>query len=128
VYPKYIYIRREMGLSHKKLQLITLVWGKLCGFSHYNVQIVMFIVACRTQKLQFDLEGWLKIYTSYPVYSQIWLNLPRDDCHFLCIFLQMIATNKNSLKTTLIYSKEKELWHTKICGKQKQPSSVVFNE
>jgi hypothetical protein len=25
VYPKYIYIRREMGLSHKKLQLITLV-------------------------------------------------------------------------------------------------------
>jgi hypothetical protein len=28
--------------------------------------------------------------------------------------------------TDLLY--RKELWHTKICGKQKQPSSVVFNE
>jgi len=25
VYPKYIYIRREIALSHKKLQLMTLV-------------------------------------------------------------------------------------------------------
>ncbi len=116
VYPKYIYIKREMALSHKMLQLMTLVRGKLCGFNHYNVQIVTFIVARRTQKLQFDLEGWLKIYTSCPVYSQIWLNLPRDDCHFLCIFLWMIATNKNSLKTTLIYSKEKNFGTQRYVG------------
>jgi hypothetical protein len=114
--PKNIYIKREMALSHKMLQLMTLVRGKLCGFNHYNVQIVTFIVACRTQKLQFDLEGWLKIYTSYPVYSQIWLNLPGDDCHFLCIFLWMIATNKNSLKTTLIYSKEKNFGTQRYVG------------
>jgi hypothetical protein len=32
---------------------------------------------------------------------EIWLNLPRDDCHFLYIFLWMIAnlaTNKKFLK------------------------------
>jgi hypothetical protein len=46
-----------MALSHKKLQLMTLVSAEVCGFSHYNVQIVTFIVASRTQKLQFDLEG-----------------------------------------------------------------------
>jgi hypothetical protein len=28
---------------------------------------------------------------SYLVYMEIWLNLPRDDCHFLYIFLWMIA-------------------------------------
>jgi len=29
-----------------------------------------------------NIEGWLKICTLFLVYSQIWLNLPRDDCHF----------------------------------------------
>jgi hypothetical protein len=32
--------------SHKKPQLMTLVWGKLCGFIDYNVQYVVFIVRC----------------------------------------------------------------------------------
>jgi hypothetical protein len=42
----------------------------------------------------------LKFYTSYLVYSQIWLIVPRDDHHFFYIFLWMVtlATNKNSLK------------------------------
>ncbi len=33
--------------SHKKPQLMT---TKLCGFVHYNVQYVMFVVACITLK------------------------------------------------------------------------------
>jgi hypothetical protein len=28
------------------------------------------------------IEGWLKICTLLLVYSQIWLNLPTDDCQF----------------------------------------------
>jgi len=28
-----------------------------------------------------NIKWWLKIHTSYLVYSQIWLNLPRDDRH-----------------------------------------------
>jgi hypothetical protein len=43
------------------------------------------------------------ICISYLVYSQIWLNLHKDDDHFFYIFLWMIATlatNKNALKTT----------------------------
>jgi len=42
---------------------------------------------------------WLKICTLFLVYSQIWLNLPKNDCHFFYIFQWMIATlatNKNS--------------------------------
>jgi hypothetical protein len=27
-----------------------------------------------------SIEGLLKIFASHLVYSQIWLNLPRDDC------------------------------------------------
>jgi hypothetical protein len=27
-------------------------------------------------------KGWFKICTSFLVYSQIWINLPRDDHHF----------------------------------------------
>ncbi len=58
-----------------------------------------------------SVEGQLKFCTSFLVYSQIWLNLPMDDCHFFCIFLWMIvtlATNKNSLKKhrDSIYTKE----------------------
>ncbi len=29
-----------------------------------------------------NIEGWIKICTSYLVYNQIWLNLFRDDRHF----------------------------------------------
>ncbi len=32
------------------------------------------------------------------VYSQIWLNLPREDCHFSYIFLWMIITLATNLK------------------------------
>jgi hypothetical protein len=32
-------------------------------------------------------EGWWKIYNLFIVYSQIWLNLPRDDRHFSYNFL-----------------------------------------
>jgi hypothetical protein len=46
-----------------------------------------------------NIEGWLKISTSFSIYSQIWLNLHRDDYHFFYIFLWMInilATNKKN--------------------------------
>jgi hypothetical protein len=29
-----------------------------------------------------NIKGWFDIYTLLLVYSQIWLNLPRHDCHF----------------------------------------------
>jgi hypothetical protein len=39
------------------------------------------------QCVTISKEGWLNIGTSYLVYSQIWLNLPRDDCHVFWVFL-----------------------------------------
>jgi len=36
-------------------------------------------------------HGWSKVCTSYFVYSQIWRNLHKDDCHLFCIFLWMIS-------------------------------------
>jgi hypothetical protein len=42
-----------------------------------------------------------RFFASFLVYSQIWLNLRSDDCHFFCIFLWTTATlakNKNSPK------------------------------
>jgi hypothetical protein len=34
------------------------VWGKLCGFIHYDVQYVVFIVAYVTLRQQFDIRWW----------------------------------------------------------------------
>jgi hypothetical protein len=46
------------------------------------------------------IEGRFNIFTLFLIYSQIWLNLPKDDRDFFFyIFLWMIATlatNKNS--------------------------------
>ncbi len=47
------------------------------------------------------IEWWLNICILFLVYSQIWLNLLRDDCNFYSIFRWMIATlatNRNSWK------------------------------
>jgi len=38
-----------------------------------------------------NIEWWLKICTSYLVYSQIWLSFLRDDGHIFYISLWMIA-------------------------------------
>jgi hypothetical protein len=48
-----------------------------------------------------NIERWLNFCVSYLNYSQIWLNLLRDNRHFSYIFLWMVATlapNKNSRK------------------------------
>ncbi len=47
-----------------------------------NHQISIFDFQCVSMKI----EGWLKDFTPHLVYSQIWLNLPRDDPHFFYTF------------------------------------------
>jgi hypothetical protein len=48
-----------MGFSsHKRSCLMNYVWDKLCGFIHYIVQYVVFIVAYITLKSQFDIKIW----------------------------------------------------------------------
>jgi hypothetical protein len=42
----------------KKIEMViavTHVWGKLCGFIHYNLQYVMFMVVYIALKLPFDI-------------------------------------------------------------------------
>jgi hypothetical protein len=56
----------------------------------YNRQI--FGYGFQSVAINIQIKGWLKICSSYVVYSQIWLNLPKDhhsflhlrmdDCHF----------------------------------------------
>ncbi len=45
------------------------------------------------QKLRKEKKKMLNLvfHTMYLIYSQIWLNFPRDDHHFLCIILWMIT-------------------------------------
>jgi hypothetical protein len=53
------------------------------------------------QCLAHNIKRWLKNCSSCVVYSQNWLNLPRDDLNFCYIFLRMITTlaaNKNCWK------------------------------
>jgi hypothetical protein len=44
-------------------------------------QICIFDFQCVAK----NIKGYLKFCTSYLVCNQIWLNLLRDDCHFLYI-------------------------------------------
>ncbi len=44
--------------SHKRSCLMNYAWDKLCGFVHYSVQYVVFIVAYITWKSQFDTRIW----------------------------------------------------------------------
>jgi len=41
-----------------------------------------------------NIEKWLRIYISYLVYNQIWLNIIREDCHIFFIFLWMYDVSK----------------------------------
>jgi hypothetical protein len=52
------------------------------------------------------IEGLLKTYNSYLVYSHIWLNLPKEDCQFFHIFLWMVGHcgSKIALRKTLCVS------------------------
>jgi len=38
------------------------------------------------------IKRWLNSFTLFLVYSHIWLNLLKDDCHFFDVFRWMIAT------------------------------------
>ncbi len=60
-----------------------------------NNWIFIFGFQCVAKKKK---KRMIKICVSYLVYSQIWLNLPKDNCHlFFYIFLLTIA-NKNPRK------------------------------
>jgi len=50
-------------------------------------QIPIFGFQCVTKYI----KGWVKIYTSYLAYSQIWLNLPINDHQFFYIFPGTVA-------------------------------------
>jgi hypothetical protein len=51
----------------------------------------LFLIVC-FECVAININGWLKILYSYLVYSQIWLNLLKDDHHVFYIVLCMIAT------------------------------------
>jgi len=79
-------------------------WGKT--IKNHQIHICGFHCAAK------HTEAWIKICASFLVYSQIWLNLPRDDCHFSYISQWMITTlasNRNSPKKTLV-------WRTPKCN------------
>jgi hypothetical protein len=56
---------------------------ELRGKNSKNHEISIFDFQC----VSMNVEGWLKDFTPHLVYSQIWLNLPRDDPHFSYTFL-----------------------------------------
>ncbi len=78
----------------------------------YGCQILMFLV----EKLPYfsiglqhvaKCEGWLNVLLSYPVYSQIWLNLLLKDCHISCVR----KSKENTLITTWKKSaRKKYMW------------------
>jgi hypothetical protein len=71
IHPSSHY-KRMWFLSHKKHQLMTYLWSKLCGFIHYNVKYGVIIVAYITLKWQLRngtyyicMRGKCKHQTTY---------------------------------------------------------------
>jgi hypothetical protein len=56
-----------------------------------------------------NTEERLKTCTTYLVYGQIWLNLPKDDHHFYYIFPWMIATLTHPFFSLLSSSLESKI-------------------
>ncbi len=62
--------------------------------NHYSSLSLVFIVKPK--------KSWLKVCTLFLGYSQIWLNIPMDDCHFG--YKQKFLKNPRLLITILNYS------------------------
>jgi hypothetical protein len=81
-------------------------------------QIVIF------GSIAWNIKGWLRIYDSYLIYTQIWLNRPRDACK--PPFLQLLPMDhghigcikrfekKSMLETSLYF----HCWQAIRCGLQ----------
>ncbi len=97
----FLFIRYDERVKRLQNQMKCFLTSSITkGMKKKMVKVSSFlylVFPCVAQ----NVERWLNILISYMVYSQIWLNLPKDDCHFFYIFLQMTAslvTNKNSFK------------------------------
>jgi len=66
------------------------------------------------QHVAKDIERWLNFGALYLVYSQIWLSLPRDDCHFFNKFplddSHFGCIRKCQKKNTVVVSR----WYEKL--------------
>jgi hypothetical protein len=56
--------------------------GLVSAFEHTSWKHFIFKVFRGFQCVAINIEGWLKICTPYLIYSQILLDLSRDNCHF----------------------------------------------
>ncbi len=82
------------------------------------------------------IEGWLKICTPYLIYSHIWLNLSRDDCHFFCtssmddcyliLYIYPWYWNWYKIGTRLVLPQVPSRYQAAYCLKQYQPGRVCF--
>ncbi len=88
----------------RKLKLKVWKWTDFRGFSiarkegENSIRFLFYFFQCVTQ----NIDGWLIFSAWHMVYSQIWLNLPWNDCHFFYIFLicmiPTLAKNQKFLK------------------------------
>jgi hypothetical protein len=73
----------------EKIKLEVWKWTDFRGFSiarkegKNTTRFFILLFQCVNK----NIEGWLKFCALHMVYSQIWLNLPWNDCHFFYIFL-----------------------------------------
>ncbi len=85
---------RNFAKKEIKIQLFEKEWfwtisANRSGKSNSkNHQIHIFGVHCVAK----HTKGWLINFILFLAYSHIWLNLPRDDCHFFYIFQCMVTT------------------------------------
>jgi hypothetical protein len=78
--PPFIYWRNFAKIQNWTIEQLKMKWFFRVSIARSEGKKILQIF-----KFGFPyvgIEGWFKIFIWYLVYSQIWINLPRDDHHF----------------------------------------------
>jgi hypothetical protein len=82
----WLYITRKWNKKFKKTYFGGFQWPKVRGGGEKTKGRNCQMFICDFHCVAKDIEGWLKICSLILIYSQIWLNPPRDNRHFFYIF------------------------------------------
>lgn len=80
----FIHNKRKWLLSYKKSWFMTLLWGKMCGFIHYNVQVCDICCDILHKKKK------KKIFQVSQLYNIISLNLMHE-LHYFSFFVHLLS-------------------------------------
>jgi hypothetical protein len=99
---KFIKKRNNKWKTWKSSDFGGFQWPEMRGQKSQNLPY--FHIWFKGCKKFFLLKKWLKICTSFLVYSHIWLNLPKQDPHFIFLVILHLPMNNHHFDYKSFYN------------------------